>query len=185
MIIIIGLVILVAAVIAGVAGVLANSGSSHELTHGFAVFGYHVTGSTGTLFLYGIVVGAIGVFGLSLLLAAARRTSRRGRTARRGLKQSRRETAVARQTRDDLIDEREAARASTAGAPEDSSLRRGHQFDASGNRWSRLRSFGRRPAASGAASGPAASGPAASQPTEDVAAGSPQSAGSAANGSRP
>ena len=63
MIIIIGLVILIAAVIAGVAGVLANSGSSHALTHGFAVFGYHVTGSTGTLFLYGIVVGVIGLFG--------------------------------------------------------------------------------------------------------------------------
>jgi hypothetical protein len=79
MIIIIGLVVLIAAVIAGVAGVLANSGSSHALTHGFAVFGYHVTGSTGTLFLYGIVVGAIGLLGLGLLLAGARRTSRRGR----------------------------------------------------------------------------------------------------------
>ena len=50
MIIIIGLVILVAAVAAGVARVLSNSGSGHPLTHPFAVFGYHVTGSTGTLF---------------------------------------------------------------------------------------------------------------------------------------
>jgi len=116
-IIIIGLVILVAAVIVGVAGVLANSGSAHALTHGFAVFGYHVTGSTGTLFLYGIVVGALGLFGLILLLAGARRTSRRGRTARRGLKQSRRETAAASQARDDLIDEREAARTPAAGTP--------------------------------------------------------------------
>ena len=39
MIIIIGLVILVAAVVAGVAGVLSNSGSGHALTHHFAVFG--------------------------------------------------------------------------------------------------------------------------------------------------
>ena len=114
MIIILGLVILVAAVAAGVGGVLANSGSGHALTHGFAVFGYHVTGSTGTLFLYGIVVGAVGVLGLSLLLAGARRTSRRGRDARRGLKQSRRETAAAGAARDDLIDQREAARAYTA-----------------------------------------------------------------------
>jgi hypothetical protein len=51
MIIVLGLVFLVAAVIAGVAGVLASSGSGHALTHGFSVFGYHVTGSTGTLFL--------------------------------------------------------------------------------------------------------------------------------------
>jgi len=60
MIIIIGLVILVAAVVVGVAGVLSNNGSGHALTHPFALFGYHVTGSTGTLFLYGIVAGAIG-----------------------------------------------------------------------------------------------------------------------------
>ena len=110
MIIIIGLVILVAAVIVGVAGVLSNSGSGHVLTHPFALFGYHVTGSTGTLFLYGIVVGAIAVAGLSLLLAAARRTSRRGHEARRGLRQSRRETAAVSQDRDDLIDQRDAAR---------------------------------------------------------------------------
>src|SRR5579859_1789722 len=89
MIIIIGLVILVAAVVAGVAGVLSNGGSGHALTHPFAVFGYHVTGSTGTLFLYGIVVGVLALLWLSLLLAGARRTSRRGHEARRGLRQSR------------------------------------------------------------------------------------------------
>jgi hypothetical protein len=109
--IIIGLVILVAAVVAGVAGVLSNSGSGHALTGHFAVFGYHVTGSDGTLFLSGIVVGALGVLGLSLLLAGARRTSRRGRQARRGLTQSRRETAAASQDRDDLISQRDTARA--------------------------------------------------------------------------
>ena len=69
MIVILGLVILVAAVIAGVARVLANGGHAHAVTH-FAVFGYHVTGSTGTLFLYGIVIGVLGMLGLSLLLAA-------------------------------------------------------------------------------------------------------------------
>jgi len=113
MIIIIGLVILIAAVVAGVAGILSNSGGGHSLTHHFAVFGYHVTGSTGTLFLYGIVVGALGLFGLSLLLAGARRTSRRGREARRGLNRSRRETATVRQDRDDLLDQRETARAAS------------------------------------------------------------------------
>ena len=70
MIIILGLVILLAAVIVGLAGVFTNSGSTHVLTHDFAVFGYHVTGSTGTLFLYGIVLGAIGVLGLGLLWPA-------------------------------------------------------------------------------------------------------------------
>jgi hypothetical protein len=114
MIIILGLIVLVAAVVVGVAGVLGNDGSGHALAHGFAVLGHHVTGSTGTLFLYGIVVGAIGVAGLGLLLAGARRTSRRGRAARRGLRQSRQETAAVSRDRDDLIDQREAARAHAA-----------------------------------------------------------------------
>ena len=112
MIVILGLVILAAAVIAGVAGVLANGGHAHAVTH-FAVFGYHVTGSTGTLFLYGIVVGALALAGLSVLLAGARRTSRRGRDARRGLAQSRRETAAVSQDRDDLRGQRDTARAYT------------------------------------------------------------------------
>ncbi|WP_245663980.1 hypothetical protein [Nocardia arthritidis] len=85
MIVIIGLVILVAAVLVGVAGVFANGGSNHALTDNFAIFGYHVTGSTGVLFLYGIVVGGIGIAGLGMLLAGARRTARRGRAARREL----------------------------------------------------------------------------------------------------
>ena len=81
-IIIIGLVILIAAVVAGVAGVLSDSGSGHGLTHPFAVLGYHVTGSAGTVFLYGIVADALAMLGLSLLLAGARRTA--ARPARRG-----------------------------------------------------------------------------------------------------
>ena len=114
MIVILGLVILVAAVLVGVAGVLSNAGSAHALSHGSAVLGYHVTGSTGTLFRYGIVVGAAGLFGLGLLLAGARRTSRRGSAARRRLKQSRRETTAASQSRDDLIGQRDTAPAYTA-----------------------------------------------------------------------
>ncbi|MDH6289747.1 hypothetical protein [Rhodococcus opacus] len=106
MIIIFGLVVLLAAVIVGLTGVLSNSGDGHTLTDGFAVFGYHITGSTGTLFLYGIVVGAVGLIGLGLLLAGARRTSRRGRVARHDLTESRRETADAYQDRDRLAEQR-------------------------------------------------------------------------------
>ncbi|MET9449844.1 hypothetical protein [Streptomyces cinerochromogenes] len=62
MIAILGLIVLIAAIVVGVAGVLANSGSGHELTGGFSVFGHGMTGSTGTLFLYGIVVGAAALF---------------------------------------------------------------------------------------------------------------------------
>jgi len=118
MIVILGLVILVAAVIAGVAGVLANGGHAHAVTH-FAVFGYHVTGSTGTLFLYGIVVGVLAMAGLSILLAATRHTSRRGRDARRGLAQSRRETAAVSQDRDNLRDQRDTADTASALGDDD------------------------------------------------------------------
>nr|WP_309231343.1 hypothetical protein [Nocardia sp. SYP-A9097] len=104
MIVIIGLVVLVAAVMVGLAGVLANGGVNHALTDNFAVFGYHVTGSTGLLFLYGTVVGAAGLAGMSLLLAGARRTARRGRTARSELEVSRRETSAVSRDRDDLAD---------------------------------------------------------------------------------
>ena len=117
MLIVVGLILLVAALVVGVAGVLANAGSAHALTGGFAVFGYHVTGSTGTLFLFGIVVGAIGVFGLSLLLTGARHTSRRGHIARAGLKKSRQETAAAIHDRDELIDQRDAARGDNPTRP--------------------------------------------------------------------
>jgi hypothetical protein len=156
MIIIIGLVILVAAVVAGVAGVLSNDGSGHALSHPFAVFGYHVTGSTGTLFLYGIVVGALGLLGLSMLLAGARRTSRRGRDARRGLRQSRRETAAVTQDRDDLIGQRDTARAYTASTlgdgPADGDSHPGE--NGSGQR-SMRHLFGRRSASPEAAAPPA------------------------------
>ena len=110
MFVVVGLILLLAAVVVGVAGVLTNADSSHTLTDDFAVFGFDAGGSTGTLFLYGIVVGAIGITGLGMLLAGARRSSRRGHDARRGLEQSRRETAAAVQERDDMVDQRDAAR---------------------------------------------------------------------------
>ncbi len=164
MIVILGLVILVAAVIAGVAGVLANGGHAHAVTH-FAVFGYHVTGSTGTLFLYGIVIGVLGMLGLSLLLAGARRTSRRGRDARRGLAQSRRETAAVSADRDDLRGQRDTARAYTvhdeqrnftASTPgDDGTARNGSDPGLRGPSLSE-RLFGRRPASPQAAPQPEA-----------------------------
>jgi hypothetical protein len=91
MIIILGLIILIAAVIAGTAGVLGSTGSGHALSHPFTVLGYHVTGSGGRVFGYGLAVGALAMLGLSLLLAGAWRASRRGQHARQGLRQSRRE----------------------------------------------------------------------------------------------
>ena len=91
MIVISGLVVLLFAVIVGFVGVLNNAGAAHLLKESFSVLGYHVTGSTGTLFLFGIVIGALAMLGMSVLLAGAHRTASRGREARRELERSQRE----------------------------------------------------------------------------------------------
>ncbi len=179
MIIIFGLVILVAALSVGVAGVLGNDGSAHAVSH-FSVLGYHLTGSAGTLFLSGIVVGAVGLLGLSLLLAGARRTSRRGSAARRGLRQSRRETAAASQERDDLINQRDTALASTASNLTNGSAPEDAKPSPADDHWSRLRDLRRRlaPAQTAAQSDSPASRPVpvpVSSPGSDAAAISPGS----------
>ncbi len=100
MIVIVGLVVLLVAVIIGFLGVLNNAGAAHPLSENFSVFGYHVTGSTGTLFLFGIVIGALAMLGLSVLLAGAQRTAGRGRDARRELQRSQREAEFVNRDRD-------------------------------------------------------------------------------------
>jgi hypothetical protein len=178
MIVILGLIILVAALIVGVAGVLGNGGT-HGLAHGFSVLGFHVT-SSGTVFLYGIAVGAVALFGLWLLLTGARRTSRRGSAARRGLRQSRQETAQSRQetaavskTRDELIDQRDAARAYTVSELGSAAPTGDVNPSPEQGRRSGPRLFGRRPAAPQAAA--ARPEPAAGQGTPGVTSGGPAS----------
>ena len=104
MIVIVGLVV----VIVGFIGLLTNA---HPLPENFAVFGYHVTGSTGTLFLFGIVVGAVAMLGLSVLLAGARRTAGRGRDSRHELKRSQRETAFLNQEREQRLEHQQVGAA--------------------------------------------------------------------------
>jgi len=55
------------AVIVGFTGVLTMRGPLTPLSENFSVLGYHVTGSTGTLFLFGIVIGALAMLGMSVL----------------------------------------------------------------------------------------------------------------------
>ena len=117
MIVIIGLIVLLIAVIVGFTGVLVNAGPGHLMTGNFSVLGYHVTGSTGTLFLLGIVVGAVVMLGLSVLLAGARRTAGRGRDARNQLAKSQRETAFLNHERDQRLEHEQT------GATKDSSVR--------------------------------------------------------------
>ncbi|MDT7766333.1 MAG: hypothetical protein QOC63_5753 [Mycobacterium sp.] len=83
MLVIVGLIILLVAAIVAIVGALSNARAGHPLTD-FSVFGYHLTASTGTLFLFGIAVGAVASLGLCLLLAGARRKARRISDGRRG-----------------------------------------------------------------------------------------------------
>ncbi len=102
MIVIFGLVVLLVAAMVGIVGVLSNAGPGHTLTANFSVLGYHVTGSTGTLFFFGMVVGAVTLLGLSVLLAGARRSAGRGHDARRALRRPERETVSLSPDRDAL-----------------------------------------------------------------------------------
>jgi hypothetical protein len=80
MVVIAGSIVLVAALIVAIVGVLSNAGPTHPQTD-FSMFGYHVTGSAGTLFALWILVGAVALLGLSGRMAGVRRTADRGRDA--------------------------------------------------------------------------------------------------------
>lgn len=100
MIVITGLLLFLAAAVVGLLGVLDNAGAAHSTNENFSVLGYHVTGSTGALFLLGIATGALAMLGMSVLVSGARRTAGRGRDARRELKRSQREVAFVNRDRD-------------------------------------------------------------------------------------
>ena len=142
MIVIVGLVVLLVAVIVGLTGVLTNAGPTHPLTENFSVFGYHVTGSTGTLFLFGIVIGAVAMLGLSVLLAGARRTAGRGRDARHELENSQRETEFLNRDRDQRLEHQPVGAATGSPVNPQAATTRRNRVPLFG-RWSR----GRQPTA--------------------------------------
>ncbi|MFD4247577.1 hypothetical protein ACFWP3_39235 [Streptomyces sp. NPDC058525] len=129
MILILGLIILIAALVVGLAGIFGNTGAGHDLGVGgdFSIFGYHATGSTGSLFLTGMIVGAVALLGLTLVMLGARRSARRSAQARRELRTSRREAAVVDRESDDLVKQGDGPRAESAPVAE-APRGRGHWF---------------------------------------------------------
>jgi len=101
-VIVLGLVLLVAAAVIALVGVLSNLGSSHLLTRSFEIFGYHITGSTGRLLLIGVILGAAGMLGLNLLLAGLGRGIKRRVSTRRQLKADHKEQQRLAAERDQL-----------------------------------------------------------------------------------
>ena len=109
MAVIIGLAVLIFSAAVVVIGVLSNGGSTHALGN-FGIFGLHMNnGSTGKLFLYGAVLGVIGMLGLTLLWGAFTRRLASG-GMRRELKSTKRETEDLRNDRDRLNRELEIER---------------------------------------------------------------------------
>jgi membrane protein implicated in regulation of membrane protease activity len=114
---VIGLFLLVIALVVGLVGVLTNLGAGAAMTGGFSIFGLPVDGSTGQLFLFGIIVGAIGMLGVGMVFGALGRRQ----AARRELRDSRREAAELRKQHDQLARDLESERAQrSAAAPEPS-----------------------------------------------------------------
>ncbi len=70
---VVGLLLLAAAVVVGAAGVAANTGSEHQLPGGFTIFGYHLHGSAGRLYLAGLVIGAVAMLGFMMVADGLRR----------------------------------------------------------------------------------------------------------------
>ena len=98
----VGFLVLLVAVGVGVSGVLANSGSAHLLGQDFTVLGLQFSAlTTGELFFYGIIIGVVGMLGLSLLLGASNRRLA-SRRLRRALKGSQKESQALRTDRDRL-----------------------------------------------------------------------------------
>lgn len=120
--VIVGLLMLLVAIGVGLSGVLANSGSEHLLGQDFSVLGLQLGGlTTGQLFLYGIIIGVLGMLGVSLMLGVftTRMASRR---SRRALKGSQKESQALRTDRDRLTQQlddehTEQARAESSDAP--------------------------------------------------------------------
>ena len=80
------------------------------------VFGYHLTGSTGTLFLLGIMVGAVALLELSVPLARERCTA--DTHARRTAARFQRDMAFANRVRDTRLEHQQRAdSAAVAPAP--------------------------------------------------------------------
>ncbi len=99
MLVIVGLVAFLAAGLVAVAGTLGNAGADHPPTEKLAVFGYHPTGSTGTLFLLRIVIGVV-----ASLFVGAHRSASRAAEARRTAARFRRQRAFVNRDRDTRLE---------------------------------------------------------------------------------
>ena len=157
---------------------MSNSGSGHPLTRHFAVFGYHMghRAAPARCSCPASWSGRSACSGCACCWPGARRTSRRGHEARRGLDRVPPRPPRRHQDRDDLLGQRETARAYTASTLGDGAggdgPGRDPGADAAGGQRSKWHLFGPRPASAQAAAPPvqAVNGPAPDIPAPDAPA---------------
>ena len=109
-----GLLLLAGAGVTVLVGLLANNGAEHSIPGGFDLFGYDINSSTGRLFLYGAIVGVVGMLGLNLLLSGLGRGVKHKVATRRERKTYRHRTETLQEERDRLAGELEEERAARA-----------------------------------------------------------------------
>lgn len=97
-----GLLVLLAAGAMGIARITAYNGTSRSSPFRFDVPGYHLQGPGSRLFLFGLLVGAVAMLGLSTMVAGLGRGFRR-RPASRQLPTGRQRTTALRKQNDQLI----------------------------------------------------------------------------------
>lgn len=117
---ILGLLILAAAVVVGADAAAGNTGSAHAVPGGFHVFGYLVHGSVGQAFIAGIIIGAVGLLGLAMVVDGIYRSARLRRElmfARREISRSRRRAADAEKAAADAGTTRPTAPVAPVPAP--------------------------------------------------------------------
>jgi hypothetical protein len=107
-----GILLLVAAAVVGAVGVATNLGGADALAGSFSVFGVDVAGPSGWLFLYGIVVGGVGMFGVGILYDDVFRRFEKWRE----LRETRREADELRERNDMLADQLDVERAEHVAA---------------------------------------------------------------------
>ncbi|WP_051133727.1 hypothetical protein [Nocardia paucivorans] len=117
MLIILGLVVTVAAVAAGVAGVAVNTSEINQLDSEFSVFDYTFAGTTGELFIIGLIVGVVGGLGVSMLFAGVRRSTRKRVETRRDLANQQEPVAAGTGTREPVWSMNRFLRRSNKGTP--------------------------------------------------------------------
>jgi len=109
-----GLLLLAGAGVTVLVGFLANNGAENSIPNGFEVFGYDINTTTGRLFLYGAIVGVVGLLGLNLLLSGLGRGVKHRAASRRERKTYRHRTETLQEERDRLAGELEEERAARA-----------------------------------------------------------------------